>query len=674
MGHPHAQNKLEEKPSYRLGIDTGGTFTDFVVLGPEGLRVHKTPSTPADPSLAILRGLEEIFGPSLPSLEIVHGTTVGTNAFLERRGAKVALLTTAGFEDVIFIGRQTRPQLFALAGDRPPALLRREHCLGVNERLRAGGSVLTALTEAEIERLQRQIQDLEVEALAVCLLHAYANSAHERLLEAGLAGLGLPISRSSLVLPEIREYERTATTVINAYLGPTVSRYLAELQRRLPDVALFIQQSNGGFMPAFQAGTLAVHTILSGPAGGVNAAWGLGQETGETRLLTFDMGGTSTDVALIDGSVPFTSEYTIDGYPIGIGVIDIHTVGAGGGSIAWQDRGGALRVGPRSAGADPGPVCYGGGGMAVTVTDANLWLGRLLPEYFLGGQLPLHCAATGRAITRLAAGFSVTPAELALSIIRVANSTMTKALRAVSLERGYDPRDFTLVCFGGAGGLHICELARELDIGRITVPAQAGVLAALGMALACPRQDFARTVLLGGEHLTWDRLQKELESLKKQGLAELVRDRFAIEPMEMQASLDVRYAGQSYTLNVPWGADFAATFHQRHRQTYGHDFADKPLEVTTVRLHCQGKSREIPGMPSPLRHLGPRIDLPAAAEVWLPEGRTHTPIWYRPTLIPGITFRGPALIVEDMATLLVLAEFDGWVDDFGHIHLQARGR
>lgn len=637
---------------------------------PKASCVHKTPSTPADPSLAILQGLADIFGPSQPSLEIIHGTTVGTNAFLERRGASVALLTTAGFEDVIFIGRQTRPHLFALAGEKPPPLLPRHHCLGVNERLAADGSVVLALTEAGITRLQQQLHDLHIEALAVCLLHSYANPLHERRLAAGLAGLGLPLSLSSQVLPEIREFERTSTTLINAYLGPAVGRYLTDLQHRLPATALYIQQSNGGFLPAKLAADMSVHTILSGPAGGVNAAWNLGQELGQTQLLTFDMGGTSTDVALIDNAIPFSSEYSIDGFPISIGVIDIHTVGAGGGSIAWRDRGGALRVGPQSAGASPGPVCYGGGGMAVTVTDVNLWLGRIFPDFFLGGRKPLYPVAAHQALTRLAAEFAVTPADLALNIIRVANSTMAKALRAVSLERGYDPRDFTLVCFGGAGGLHVFEIARELDISRIIIPAQAGVFSALGMAAARPRRDFAKTVLLAAENLTWNNVTRELEALKKHAIAELARAGLPLT--DLQASLDLRYRGQSYSLNVPCSKDFAENFHARHRQTYGHNFPGYPVEMTTLRLHCQGETRNLAGEPTPVGQSAVRIQLPYTTTVWLEAGRIKTPIWYRPYLAPGAVFHGPGLIVEDMATLLVLPEFDGRVDDLGHIHLQTR--
>lgn len=670
-GAAAAPGSTPPAPRYRLGVDTGGTFTDFVVLGPEGLQVHKTPSTPADPSQAVLRGLAEIFGPSLPPLEIIHGTTVGTNAFLERRGARVLLLTTAGFEDIIFIGRQTRPHLFALTGEKPPPLLPRERCLGVRERLRADGSVLLPLSDRETDRLRRQVRDLHPQALAICLLHAYANPVHENLLAGALAQLGLPVSLSSQVLPEIREFERTATTLINAYLGPVVGRYLAELERRLPGAALQLQQSNGGFLPARLAGSQAVHTILSGPAGGVNAAWQLGQALGQTRLLTFDMGGTSTDAALMDGAIPYTTEYCIDGFPIGIPMIDITTVGAGGGSLAWQDRGGALRVGPASAGAQPGPVCYGAGGEVVTVTDANLWLGRLLPGYFLGGRQTLHPESTRRAMARLARDFAVSPAELALGIIRVANSTMAKALRAVSLERGYDPRDFTLVCFGGAGGLHVCELARELQIRRIVIPTHTGVFSALGMAGARPRRDFVKSLVGETSGLSWASLAGEMAQLQKHAAATLAQEGLGGK-IDFQASLEVRYLGQSYTLNVPWEKDFVNSFHRRHQQTYGHDFADHPLEITTLRLQCTGEAGEVAWLAHAQPAPQPHRQISATVPVWLAQGEKTIPVRWRGALAPHQVFTGPVLILEDLATLLVLPGFEGWADDWGHLHLRDR--
>lgn len=655
----------------RLGVDTGGTFTDFVLLSESGWRVHKVPSTPGNPAQAILDGIRDLLGMELTDLEVVHGTTVGTNAFLERRGARVALLTTQGFEDVLFIGRQTRPQLFKLAGEKPLPLLSRSRCLGVKERLRADGSVVVFLEDPEIEGLKKVLRQLEPEALAICLLHSYINPAHEEKLAAGLHDLDCPCSLSIRIMPEFREYERTSTTVINAYLGPIVNRYLEHLQRQLQGITVFMQQSNGGLMPAARAGGQAIHTILSGPAGGVNAAWSLSLELGEPNLLTFDMGGTSTDVALLAGAIPFTQEYSLDDYPIGIPVIDIHTVGAGGGSIAFRDRGGALQVGPQSAGADPGPVCYGRGSQAVTVTDAHLFLGRLLPDFFLGGRIKLEAERARQALEKLAADFAVSPVQLAQGIIRVANSHMAKALRAVSLERGYDPRDFTLCCFGGAGGLHVCDLARDLGIRRIIVPPQAGVLSALGMALAHPRRDFARTILFKGKQLQPKILEQELLFLQAQGWADLSQDGVPPEQVKTRSSLEVRYQGQNYTLNVPFGPNFINLFHQRHAQAYGHSFPERPVEVTTLRLHCQAASP----FPSPLTSFSAPISplktaLPTETEVWLEEGCRRLPLFYRHRLLPNQELPGPSLVLEDSATLLILPGFSGRLDKWGNLHLQ----
>jgi N-methylhydantoinase A len=651
----------------RLGIDSGGTFTDFVFLGEGEGWVHKVPSTPADPLQSILAGVAEMRPQGLAGVEVVHGTTRGTNAFLERKGARVALMTTAGFEDVLSIGRQTRPELFNLMVEKPPEILPRERVLGVKERLGADGAALLTLTDEEISRVRAWVQDLAPEAVAVCLLHAYAYPQHEERLAAALADLGLPLSLSSRILPEIREYERTAATVLNAYLGPVIQKYLADWSRRLPGVSLFIQQSNGGFLPAPQAAAWGLQTILSGPAGGVYGAWRLGQELGLQNLLTLDMGGTSTDVALLAGEIPFTREYLLEGYPLGIPVMDIHTVGAGGGSIAFQDRGGALRVGPRSAGADPGPVCYGRG-EEITVTDAQLFLGRLRPENFLGGRMPLDPGATARAMTRLASVFAVAPAELARSIIRVANSHMAKALRAVSLERGFDPREFTLCCFGGAAGLQVCELALELDLRRILVPAQAGVLSALGMALAGLRRDWTRTLLLSGPGLTWARLQQEFQSLKQQGLAEMRGEGSPVAGLSVCGEMELRYRGQSDTLTVPCRPDFLATFHGRHRHLYGHDFPHREVEVLSLRLNflAPAPPAQLPGLAP---RSSPRISLPRSGRVWLPEGPATLPIYERRELQPGVALAGPALVVEDYATLLILPGFRTAVLPQGHLLL-----
>ena len=651
----------------RLGIDSGGTFTDFVFLGEGEGWVHKVPSTPADPLQAILAGVAEMRPQGLNGVEVVHGTTRGTNAFLERKGARVALLTTAGFEDVLGIGRQTRPELFDLMVEKPPEILPRARVLGVRERLGADGAALLSLTGEEISRVRSWVREMAPEALAVCLLHAYAYPQHEERLAAALADLDVPLSLSSRILPEIREYERTAATVLNAYLGPVIQQYLADWSRRLPGVSLFIQQSNGGFLPASQAGAWGLQTILSGPAGGVYGAWRLGQELGIPNLLTLDMGGTSTDVALLAGETPFTREYLLQGYPLGIPVMDIHTVGAGGGSIAFQDRGGALRVGPRSAGADPGPVCYGRG-EEITVTDAHLFLGRLRPENFLGGRMPLDPGATARALTRLGAVFGVAPEELALGIIRVANSHMAKALRAVSLERGFDPREFTLCCFGGAAGLQVCELALELDLHSILVPAQAGVLSALGMAQAGLRRDWTRTLLLSGPGLTWARLQQEFQSLRGQGLAEMRGEGLPVEGLTVSGELELRYRGQSDTLTVPCRPDFLPTFHGRHRHLYGHDFPHREVEALSLRLNFLAPPSRA-ALPRLTSRSSSRVPLPRRGQVWLPEGPAILPFYERRELQPGEALAGPALVVEDYATLLVLPGFRMEVLPRGHLLL-----
>ncbi len=651
----------------RIGIDTGGTFTDLVVLAEGGGRVHKMPSTPDDPLRAILAGLRELCPGGLAGAEVVHGTTVGTNAFLTRRGAKVVLLTTAGFEDVLFIGRQTRRELFSLAPQKPPELLPRERVVGVKERLRADGAVLKPLAAEEVERLRRRILELAPESLAVCLLHAYANGEHEASLGRGLADLGLPLSLSHQVLPELREFERTSATVLNAYLAPVLSRYLAAWQKELPTAPLFIQQSNGGFLPARRASRLGLATILSGPAGGVFGAWKLAREAGEERILTLDMGGTSTDVALVAGALPYTSDYELEGYPLGLRVLDIHTVGAGGGSIAYRDRGGALRVGPASAGADPGPVCYGQG-QEVTVTDAQLFLGRLVPECFLGGRLALHQEATARAMSGLAGRFGVSPREVALAITRVASSHLAKALAKVSLERGYDPRDFTLVSFGGAAGLHVCEVAEELGVSRLLLPAQAGVLSALGMAMAGLRRDVSRTLLLHGEALTWARLREEAAALRAQGQLDLAADGLQGREFSTHGELEMRYRGQTDTLTVPLSPAFREEFHHRHRRFYGHAWPERQVEAVILRLHFL--AREYSGSWPRLAAAGAGAPppLPPRLRVVLPSGaEAEIPWHWRAALPAGFTFTGPALVLEDFATHLVLPGFQGRLTPEGHL-------
>ena len=507
-----------------VGIDTGGTFTDFVVLAGDEIRVHKEPSTPTNPTEAILAGLEHL-GSEIG--EVVHGSTVATNALLERRGARTALATTAGFEDVLEIGRQTRPAIYDLSVTRPAPLVERQARFGVRERLGTKGEVVVPLEAGDAAEVASAIAAGGFESVAICLLHSYANPEHERLVVAALEEVfdGF-LTASHQVLPEFREYERTSTTVANAYVGPIMQRYLGELADRLPGPRIRIMQSNGGSISLQAARRSAVQTILSGPAGGVVGGVEVGRLAGYPDVITFDMGGTSTDVSLCQGEPARTSESSVGGLPIRLPVIDIHTVGAGGGSIAYRDPGGALRVGPRSAGAVPGPICYGRGDTDVTVTDANLFLGRLSPTHFLGGGSMLDMAPVEGAILGLATAMGMSSVELAEGIVSVANMTMAGAIRVISVERGFDPRDFSLVSFGGAGSMHAAALARDLGIPRVIIPAAAGILSALGMLLADIVRDYSQTLMVATDVADGGTLDAAFASLEARALEQFALDGF----------------------------------------------------------------------------------------------------------------------------------------------------
>ena len=456
----------------RLGIDTGGTFTDLLRLDEHGIKVHKIRSTPDDPSRAIFAGIAALTTPNEPA-EIIHGSTVATNALLERKGARVALVTTKGFEDVLRIGRQTRAQLYNFMVEARRPLISEGLTFGVSERLSADGSILEPLLESEIAQLIDTLRTHTIDSVAVCLLHSYANPIHEDRLASALQDAGFIVSTSHKILPEYREFERWSTTVVNAYVTPLMAQYLTKLEDGLNERSLGIMQSNGGSISALRAKTAAVQTILSGPAAGVVGAQAIGTASGYSKLITFDMGGTSTDVSLINEHIGTTTESTVGDFPVRLPVLDIHTVGAGGGSVAYIDSGGSLRVGPRSAGADPGPACYGKG-TELTVTDANLLLDRLDPDYFLGGRMTLDLNRPRTIAKQLAKQLGLTLIALAEGIVRIANTNMVNAIRVVSVQRGHDPRDFALLAFGGAGGLHACDIADLLDIKLSSSPNTAG--------------------------------------------------------------------------------------------------------------------------------------------------------------------------------------------------------
>ena len=471
------------KPSLvRVGVDTGGTFTDFVIWKDGRLFNKKILSTPGDPSEAIWAGIREFLEGPRRAL-VIHGTTVATNALLEKKGGRIALITTAGFEDVLALGRQVRRDLYSLSGEDRFILVPTHLRFGLDERILAGGRVEKAPSDAAIRALVKRVRAAGVDAAAVSFLHSYANPRHEARVARSLRKAGLLVSVSSEVLPEYREYERTSTTAVNAYLMPVMDRYLGKLEKKLGRSDLRIMQSNEGYIPPSRARREPIRTALSGPAGGAVAAARLASLAGFRNVVSFDMGGTSTDVSLIDGSIRRTQEGRVGDFPIRVPIIDIHSVGAGGGSIAYSDRGGALRVGPSSAGADPGPACYGKGDLP-TVTDADLFLGRIDPEFFLGGRMKIDPGRSAAAIGKLAAGIGRTPRETAEGIVAVANANMEKAIRVISVERGFDPRLFALLSFGGAGGMHAAEMAGHLGMRRVIVPMNAGVLSAMGLLLA----------------------------------------------------------------------------------------------------------------------------------------------------------------------------------------------
>jgi N-methylhydantoinase A len=653
-----------------VGIDTGGTFTDFVVLDGEELRVHKEPSTPDNPARAVLAGLRQILGDAIP--DIVHGSTVATNALLERRGAKTALVTTRGFADVLEIGRQTRSEIYDLDVQKAPPLVPAALRLEVSERVGPHGDVIEPLAQADVDALAPALGD--VESVAVCLLHSYANADHERALRGALSQLDVFVTASHEVLPEFREYERCSTTVVNAYVGPVMARYLAHLADEVQSDQVRIMQSNGGIISLDAARKFAVQTVLSGPAGGAVGGFEIGRRAGYDNVITFDMGGTSTDVCLCAGGLSRTAEAIIGEAPIRVPVIDIHTVGAGGGSIAYKDPGGSLRVGPRSAGAEPGPICYGRGGTEPTVTDANLFLGRLSPLHFLGGQQELPEAGVRDAMQAFAAAMNLSATEVAEGITQVANATMERAIRVISLERGYDPRDFTLVCFGGAGAMHAADLARGLNIPRVLVPKAAGILSALGMLLADFIRDYSQTLLVPTAELTASRLDEAFEVLEDRAKTEYAAEGFGSDDLTMERTLDMRYQGQGYELSVPAGEEIASAFHVLHEQRYGYADAERATEVVNIRLRAVGRT-EKPRLP---KHEIEGSDPTAALlDDWtmvFDGEQTKAKLFDRARLRPGHAFAGPALVVEYSTTTVVPPDFGCRVDEQENLILERDAR
>ena len=664
----------------RVGVDTGGTFTDFVFEDAGGLRIFKVASTPGDPSQAITVGLKRIVaetGSRLTDIEVVHGTTVGTNALLQRRGARTALVTTSGFEDVIEIGRQARPELYNLNAVKPPALVPSELRFGIKERIVATGHVLEPLSEAELGRLVKRIRRAKCESIAISLLFSFVYPEHEKRIADALSPLDLPISVSHQILPEYREYERTSTVAVNAFLQPLMGKYLNSLKFQVPGFKLRVMQSSGGSISAAAAAAEPVRTILSGPAGGIVGALRAANEAGFDNRITFDMGGTSTDVALCDREgMRLTNEAIVAGVPVAVPMMDIHTVGAGGGSIARVDEGGSLRVGPESAGADPGPACYGRS-LLPTVTDAHVVLGHFPGAALLDGEFKLDESRAREAIGKLAAEMStaarrkVSMSEAARGVLTVVTANMERALRHISVERGNDPRDFSLVPFGGAGGLHAVSLAQALRIPRVLVPSSPGALSAIGVLAADVVKDQSRTVMLEAAPGIESRLHRIFAEMEKPARAVLRREGFNASRQRHERSLAVRYQGQSFEIEIKHtSGNIAGAFHRAHQARYGYSQTKNVVEIVSARLRSIGVVERLRAKRSS-KSLSTRMASPDAhVEAHFEGKKVRTGVYRREELKPGARLRTPCIVTEYSGTTLIPAGNEARLDAHGNLIIE----
>ena len=652
----------------RLGVDVGGTFTDLVSLADGRIETAKVPSTPLDQAAGVMHAARVASVDATSVTALAHGMTVATNALLERRGARTALVTTAGFRDVLEIGRQNRPSLYQLHLDRPPVLVPRELRFVVRERMGPSG-VIEELSDSEIDRVVAEVKAAHVESVAVCLLFGYLHPEHEQRIGRAVRS-ALPdvrLSLSSEVLPEFREFERFSTTVADAYLGPKIASYLGHLANETHAAGIprpLVMQSSGGVVDIESAVERAASCVLSGPAGGVVGAAYVARASGYTNVLTFDMGGTSTDVApIVEGMIETTTAAVVAGVPIKMPMVDVHTVSAGGGSVAWVDDGGALRVGPRSAGADPGPACYGRGGEEATVTDANLLLGYLQDGARLGGEIVIDKKASTAPIEGLGRRAGMDPSAAALGVVQVANAEMGRALRVISVERGLDPREFALVAFGGAGPMHACALAEDLGMRIVLVPKASGVLSALGLAISDVRRDYVAPFLTRLDDISDGKIEEGFQRLEEDGSRQLDTPSFS-------RRADLRYAGQSFELTVDAdGPSLATAFVAAHERRYGYSLDGAAIEVVNLRLVAT-ESTSRPSLEEPPRRgAGSSRSRRACFDgEWL-----DVPVFERTTMGAGSRVRGPALVEFPEATCVVRPGWGGAVDHVGTLLLEYAG-
>lgn len=650
----------------RIAIDTGGTFTDCVWIDPANgqLKALKLFSTPSDPSKAIAEAVSKIAADA--AVTLLHGTTVGTNALLQRKGGRVAFVTTKGFEDSIEIGRQARPRLYDFFFDAIEPLVTREMRFGISERTDKDGKILAKATKTDLQRLRDHLRKKKPDAIAISFLFSFANPANERATAGALKPLRIPLSISHQILPEFREYERASTVVVNAYLQPVMTDYLDGIKQKLAKSArVFVMQSSGGLTSLATASREPVRTVLSGPAGGVVGAAAMAARSGFTKIIGFDMGGTSTDVCLVEGTPIVTNEAEVAGLPVRVPMLNIHTVGAGGGSLARFDAGGALRVGPESAGADPGPICYGKGTQP-TVTDANLLLGRLSAKGFLGGGFELDAERT----RRLTAAWlrkqksSLSVQRFAEGMVRIVNANMEKAIRVVSIDKGFDTRDFSLVAFGGAGAMHACELASALEMPRVIVPTLPGALSALGILMSNVVKDYSRTLLWRADiELPTKALDGEFRRLESTARADFKTEGWRGK-IRYQRSFEMRYAGQGFELAVPADSRSLQNFHSEHQRRYGYRLDQNSVEIVNIRLRSW-----IETAPPAIRSYAAKHP---SSEKFAKRKPNDRVVHERSSLKPGKNYPGPALVTEYSGTTVVPSGWQFEVDKIGNMILQPK--
>tara|TARA_Y100000588_G_scaffold92806_1_gene100338 strand:- start:7226 stop:9277 length:2052 start_codon:yes stop_codon:yes gene_type:complete len=681
--------------AYRLAVDVGGTFTDLALYNTDTgtIEFGKTPSTPTNQAIGVTNGINDLvkqYKFQAKSINyLIHGTTVATNVLLQRSGARTALIVTKGFRDVLQIARQDRPHLYDWRERRLPPLVPRNLRFEVDERVRYTGEILTPLDKDDVRSVIAELRGMDVEAVAVCLLHSYANPEHEKFIGDALNdGLpGIPISLSHEVLPEFKEYERMSTTTINAYVSPSMGLYLDGLRKRVSEMGVssevYLMQSNGGTTSAQVAIDKPIHTILSGPAAGVIGSVALSNAAGELNTISVDMGGTSFDVCLsYQGEVRRSKESEIDNLPIKVPMVDIHTLGAGGGSIAWVDPGGALRVGPQSAGADPGPAAYGKGGKEATVTDANLVLGRLNSDSFLGGRMALDIALAKDAImSKIADPLSLSLYEAAEGIVRVVNASMMKGIRVVSVAKGYDPREFSLIAFGGAGPLHAGELATELDMPKVLVPLAPGVTSAVGLLMADLRHDYVRTVLKGGDSVTTGELNSLFYDMENDAISQMKGEGFGSGEITLLRVADIRYVGQGYEFEIPVGNDKIGSdqlkdiferFHDAHKGLYGYSNPENPVEIVNIRLVALAETSRPDLSPKRIENAtDPSKAVVDQRPVVFSGDAVSTGIYDRTRLAPGDLINGPAVIEQLDSTTVVWPHQTARVDEYSNLILEA---